>query len=310
METEMIFRTVNNIFLVSLVLFILYYMVFLLIEKRKQEHLFSLHKQKKKNSAQKIGDRIKSLRNFYNEIDEYLVRRGKEHVSDIVFYVIIILALVVSFAMMYTGQFVLAIVYPAVLVWFIRKIMTLSQKSPVTEMEEELPSTIDNMIRIFSKYADIKTIIYETAQVTSGPLREELDLLSRQMTTKNPMLVLEEFSEKHNSVWLNNFGFTLIGHLQDSSKEETIQNLRHLRNILEEENTTKKDAISERKPSLMINYSLAAIAVITAFANILFNPKGFDFFFHTYLGLFCFTAGFGSVLGTIYMNVKMMKVDD
>lgn len=310
MDTEMLLQTLNNILIVSFTLFILYYFIVLLIEKRKREHLLSLHKRKEKNAVQKLGERIEFFRTFYNEIDTYMLKKGKRHVSDIVFYGIIALALIVGLAMLSTGQFILAIVYPAALIWFIRKMMIISQKSPITEMEEQLPTTIDNMIRIFTKYADIRTIIYETAQTTSGPLREELDALSRQMTTRNPITVLEEFSEKHNSVWLNSFGFTLLGYLEDSSKDETIKNLRHLRNILEEENTAKEDAISQRKPSIMINQSLVIIGVVAAFVNIIFNPKAFDFFFHTYLGLFCFTAGFGSVLGTIYMNIKMMKVDN
>lgn len=307
MDKELMMNQVTDILLVSFVAFIAIYMIILLIERRKREHLLSLHK--KKNSAQKIGDRFEFMRDFYNEIDEFLTIRGHYNISDILFYGIIIFAIVIMFSMALTGQFVLAIVYPLIVVWFIRRMITLSQKDTIVEMEETLPLAIDNMIRIFSKYADIKTIIYETSLTTNGPLRKELDFLSRQMNTKNPGVVLEEFSEKYNSVWLNNFGFTLIGYLQDSSKEETVRNLRHLRTILEKENTTKKDAISERKPSLMINYALAVIGVIGAFANIFFNPNGFNFFFHSYLGLFCFTAGFGSVMGTIYMNIKMMKIE-
>lgn len=310
MDKNAMLLSLNNLLLVFLVLFILYYSIVLLIERRKREQLLSLHKKRKKNLVQKAGEKFKSLRTLYDEIDAFMVKRGKEHVSDLVFYGIITLSVIVSLAMMFAGQFILAIIYPAVFIWFVRKILTISKKSVVTEMEEELPSTIDNMIRVFSKYADIKTIIYETSEGSSGPLKKELEVLSRQMTTKNPMFVLEEFSEKYNSVWLNNFGFTLMGYLQDSSKNETIENLRHLRKILEQEHKTKKEAISQRRPSLMINYALAVIGVVAAFLNILINPQGFDFFFHTYLGLFSFTAGFASVLGTIYMNIKMMKVDD
>lgn len=310
MDKNAMLLSLNNLLLVFLVLFILYYSIVLLIERRKREQLLSLHKKRKKNLVQKAGEKFKSLRTLYDEIDAFMVKRGKEHVSDLVFYGIITLSVIVSLAMMFAGQFILAIIYPAVFIWFVRKILTISKKSVVTEMEEELPSTIDNMIRVFSKYADIKTIIYETSEGSSGPLKKELEVLSLQMTTKNPMFVLEEFSEKYNSVWLNNFGFTLMGYLQDSSKNETIENLRHLRKILEQEHKTKKEAISQRRPSLMINYALAVIGVVAAFLNILINPQGFDFFFHTYLGLFSFTAGFASVLGTIYMNIKMMKVDD
>lgn len=307
MDWNVILQSTTSVLLATLLAFILIYMLILLIDRRKREHLLNLHK--KRNSVQKLGDRLESVQKFYNEIEGFMKARGQENIADIVFYGIIAFAIAIFTAMVFTGQFVLAIVYPIIVVWFIRRMMTISKKDPVVEMEEELPTIIDNMIRIFSKFADVKTIIYETALTANGPLKEELDHLSRQMNIKNPTVVLEEFSEKYNSVWLNNFGFTLLGYLGDSSKDETIRNLRHLRNILDRENTTKKDAISERKPSLMINYALAMVGVVAAFANIFFNPKGFDFFFHTYLGLFCFTAGFGSIMGTVYMNIRMMKIE-
>lgn len=300
-------KTITNILLVASTLFIVFYMFLLLMSRRKKEQLLSLHI--KKNSAQKLGDRFKFVGAFYDDIESSMKKKGNEAMADIVFYSLIVFSLLVAIAMIATGQFLLAIVYPIFLLWFIRKILQISKKDPIVEMEENLPSTIDNMIRILSRYSDIKSIIYETSLVASGPLKEELDWLSRQMNSRNPLLVLEEFSEKHNSVWLNNFAFTLIGYLQDSSKEETIRNLRHLRTILEQENRTKKNAISERKPSLMVNYTLAVLGIGGAFANILFNPVAFDFFFHSYTGLICFTGGFGFVLGTIYMNVKMMKIE-
>lgn len=307
MNMDSIYQTTTNVLLLATVLFIVYYMFYLMLQRRKKEHLLNLHK--KKNSAQKLGDRVKFVQTFYKEVDSFLAKRGQSHIADIVFYSIMGFSLVIAIAMIFAGQFVLAILYPVIFVWFIRKMMKISNKNPVVEMEEELPNTIDNMIRIFSKYADIKTIIYETSLTAKGSLHKELDLLSRQLNTRSPIAVLEEFSEKYNSVWMNNFGFTLIGYLRETSKEETIRNLRHLRTILEKENKTKKSAISERKPSLMINYSLAVIGVVGAILNIIFNPQGFDFFFHSYSGLIVFTLGFGCIMSTIYMNIKMMQID-
>lgn len=309
LETETILRLITNILLISLTLFTVYYLLVLLVERRKSEQLLSLHKYRKKNSVQKIGEHVQSVQKLYGEIDEFLRKRGKNNISDLVFYGIVALTLIIFIGMLLTGQFILAIVYPIAFIWFVRRMMVVATKDPIVEMEEELPMTIDNMIRILSRYSDIRTVMYETSLTTKGPLRKELDLLVSQMNTRNPIVVLEEFSCKHNSVWLNNFGFTLLGYLGDSSKEETIQNLRHLRNLLSDDTKKKKDAIKERKPSVMINYALAAVGVVTGIANILFNPYGFDFFFHSYIGLFCFTIGFASVLGTIYMNIKMLKIE-
>lgn len=298
---------VSDVLIVSLFLFILFYMLVLLIDKRKREYMLNMHR--KKNVFQKLGNRLEFADKLYKEIDEFLKERGHGNVADLFFHGILILSGVIFVMMLAIKQFVLAIVYPLGFIWFIRKIIRISRVDPVVAMEEEMPGMIDNMIRVFSRFSDIHTIMYETSRITEGRLKQELDSISRQMNTKNPRLVLEEWGEKYNSVWLNSFAFTLIGYLEDTSKDETIQNLRHLRNLLSQENTARKDAIKERKPSLVINYSLATIAVLLGVLNIVFNPIAFDFFFRSYLGLFCFTAGFGFVLGTIYMNIRMMKIN-
>lgn len=43
------------------------------------------------------------------------------------------------------------------------------------QIEEQLPSAIDHIIRISSKYGDMKSIIYETARSCDNPLREILE---------------------------------------------------------------------------------------------------------------------------------------
>lgn len=299
---------ITNVLLIALFTVTFVYLLILLIERRRREYMLNMHL--KRNTAQKIGDRVKWIEDFYREIDEFLKEKGYQNIADIFFYGVMLLSLIIFVAMLFTGQIILAMVYPIIFIWFVRRMVHFSRKNPIVEMEEELPSVIDDMIRVFSRFSDIRTIVYETSVLSKGKrLQDELESLVRQMNSRNPKVVLEEWSEKYHSVWLNNFGFTLIGYLEDTSKEETIQNLRHLRTILDKENTARKDAIKERKPSLMINYSLAAVAVVLGILNIVFNPIAFDFFFHSYLGLFCFTAGFGFVLATIYMNIRMMKID-
>lgn len=298
---------ISNVFLIALIGFILLYMLVVLIDKRKHEYMLNMHK--KRNVVQKLGDHFQFTDKFYKEIDGFLKERGYGNVADIFFYGVIIISAIIFVMMITIKQFVLAIVYPVVFIWFIRKMIRISRKDPILVMEEEMPAMIDNMIRVFSRFSDIRTIVYETSRITEGSLKGELDYLTRQMNTRNPRIILEEWGEKYNSVWLNSFAFTLIGYLEDTSKDETIQNLRHLRNLLNQENTARKDAIKERKPSLIINYSLAVIAVVFGILNIIFNPIAFDFFFRSYLGLFCFTAGFGFVLGTVYMNIRLMKIN-
>lgn len=302
-------KLLSNILTIILLTISVGYLLILSLQKKKRNYLLNMHVEKKKTNLSSVLENLKSIKNFKNELEVYLQIKDKGHLTNQFFIGIITGLILIAIALMAMGQYFVAIVYPLIIFWFMRKAMRLSKVDKLFDMENDLPIAIDNMVRVFSKYSDIKNIIFETAQTTKGALREELDLLGRQMNTKNPERVLEEFSEKYTSVWINSFALTILGYLRDSSKEETINNLRHLREILNNENNTKKDAISDRKPGIMINYTLVGLAIFAGVANIVFNPKAFDFFFNTYTGLFCFSAGFFCILGTIYMNIKMLKIE-
>ena len=306
MNADNIMVMLVNIMLLVTVLYALGYYLAYLNNERKRFRLRS--GVVKKSKGVELIQKFKSLNKIYDELEIVMASKGKEHITDTVFFIFTGVLAAVSLTFMVFKVYMMAILAPVGLAWYARRLLREMKQDSIVMVERLLPSAIDNFIRISTRHNDVKTILYETSKVVDEPLRGVLDTLSSRMISRNPREVLEEFSQEYENVWLKSFAFTLISYMEDADKEATMNNLRNLRDILYQENEGKVKLASERKYGIMINYALAVAGVVVAIANILFNPEGKEFFFGTFFGLVCLIGGFATILGTITLNVRLAKI--
>ncbi|WP_260857426.1 type II secretion system F family protein [Bacillus thuringiensis] len=296
---------INGILIIAIVICAMV-VLNLINEKRMRD---KLHGRTKKKRAEDIYlNRVSLFKRFYQNLEFFLIEKGKEGLIDIYYYGFFVANTCIFIGFIVVKQYFLAIVIPLFLVFMANKIIKMLAVDLMEQIEEQLPSAIDHIIRVSSKYGDMKSIIYETARSCENPLREILESVSRKMISGDAETVLLQFGEEYDNVWINSLVFTLISYMEDASKTTTIENLRHLRNILEKENRLKKSRVTDAKYSVAINYFIAILASGAGLLNIIFNPKGREFFFSSFLGLICFLLGYGAVLGTIMLNIKMTRV--
>lgn len=296
---------INVLLGLTLVYAVIYYLGYL-NEQRKRFRIRSGVVRKRKSF--KLLDRVEFLKEMYDDLDIVLSTRGKEHISDTVFYMLMGAMGASALIFIYAQVYIMAILTPMGLAWYFKKLLKAMQEDTVVMVEKALPSAIDNLVRVSSRYSDVKSIVYETSKLVDEPLRGILDNLSRKMISSNPKEALDEFQQEYDNVWLKSIAATLISYLEDSDKESTMNNLKNLRDILSQENEGKVKLASERKYGVMINYALAVAGAIVLVLNIAFNPVGKDFFFNSFFGLICMVGGLVAVLGTVMLNVKLSKI--
>lgn len=295
-----------NVLLFLTVFYALVFYLSHLNEERKRFQLRSGVIRKRKNV--KLIKHIKILDNIYEDLDIVMSTKGKEHIVDTVFYIIMGVIAAFGGLFLFLKIYIMVILTPIGLLWYTQKLLKAMQEDAVVMVEQALPSAIDNLIRVSSRYSDVKTIVYETSKMVDEPLRGILDNLSRKMISQNPREALDEFQQEHDNVWLKSVASTLVSYLEDSDKEATMNNLRNLRNILSQENEGKVKLASERKYGIMINYALCLAGIVVLLANVFFNPAGKDFFFHSFFGLLTLIGGLAAILATVVLNIKLTKI--
>ena len=299
----MIPALLNLLFCIIVVLFMLGIM----------ELLSEKYREKKIKGELKQGKAISKLRNFYFlkkfavNLEVALKERDKEGIYNFVFYSIITFSVLSMLGLILVKQILLAILMPVIVLWVSNEICIRLSTDVIESIEEQLPNTIDNIVRISSKYSDIKSIIYEASTNCEQPIKGILENMSREMLSAPADEVLMDYAEKFDNVWFYSVVFTLISYLEDSSKDETIKNLKHLRDILEKENAVKKASVTDKKYSVMVNLVIALSGVGGFILNLLVTPNAKEFFFSTFAGLTCFVLGFTFVIMTIFINIKMSK---
>lgn len=274
-------------------------------EKKKQEKIFG--RGKESQIKQSFLKKMKFFKQYHRNLEIVLTEKGKEPLTDTLFNITVIFLAFLVVYFITVHQILLAVVAPIALAKAINRIVVLLGTNVMEKVEEQLPFAIDNIIRISSKYGDLKNIMYEASRTVDSPLRNILEQVSRKMISGNTEQVLMDFAQEYDNVWIYSLVFTLLSYVQDANKENTIKNLKHLRNILEKENNLKKASVTDKRYGVMVNYALAFFAGIAGIGNILFNPVGREFFFSSFTGLICFVLGYGCVLLTIMINITMSK---
>lgn len=295
---------VNLCFVIIVVLFFLGILE-LMNESYREKKLKGLIKERP--LVEKIK-KMKMLNVYSNHLEIVLKEKDKEGSFEVFFYGSLIFMFAVLFGFILVKQILLAIISPFIILHFLDKIAVKLSVDIIESIEEQLPFAIDNIVRISTKYGDIKSIIYEASRTCEQPIKGILENMAREMISSSPEEILMDYAEKYDNVWFYSFAFTLISYLEDASKDETIINLKNLRNMLEKENTIKKASITDKKYSIGMNYMIIIASILGFVFNVIALPVGRQFFFSTFPGLLCFLIGVCCIVSTIFINIQMSKI--
>lgn len=202
-------------------------------------------------------------------------------------------------------QVLLAILLPIVLFKIIAKVIGLLVESEGEKIRAVLPYGIDTIIRSMSRNDDLKTVLYDASEQLDEPLKSMFAGMSIRMAQQNPIRVLEKFMEDNNNIWVYSLSFTLISYLEDASKDETVTQLRRLKEVIDKENREKSASKAEKKMTVAVNWVLCAFAVIGFIGNLMMNPQAESFFFASFGGLAAFIVGITLVVLSIFSNLLL-----
>lgn len=297
-------ETWSTIFYVLSILAIGYLVLLVFDDKHRQERAFGRRKVKtKKKSAKKVFYFGKLKKN----ITTFFAKKEKHGYVAPIYYTVILLPLVVGGYFFVEGQYFLGFLAIFSLYLVIQKIFEVVQDDLDDKIEEQLPLVIDNVIKTYSKYGDLKTVINEASRIAPEPLHTHLTILSRRLITEDPEICLNDFAEELDNTWIYSFVFILSSYKGTTKKADVLANLADLRNIVEEENRLKRQSETDKQYNIVVNYFLVLAAVIASFANIYFNPIGKSYFFESFQGILVFVSGYAAVFTTIILNLNMKK---
>lgn len=294
----------SNIFYVLSMLVIAYLVLIVLDDKHRQERAFGRRKVKTKK---KVGKQIFYFGKLKKNVSTFFSKKERHGYITPVYYTVIILPLLAGTYFFTQTQFFLGFLAIFSLYLVIQKIFEVIQDDLDDKIEEQLPLVIDNVIKTYSKYGDLKTVINEASRIAPEPLHTHLTILSRRLITEDPEICLNDFAEELDNTWIYSFVFILSSYKGTTKKADVLANLADLRNIVEEENRLKRQSETDKQYNLVVNYFLAAAAVLASVANIYFNPVGKSYFFESFQGILVFIGGYAAVFMTIILNLNMKK---
>lgn len=244
------------------------------------------------------------FRDLYNNIRDLQVDKGKEpEAADKILVIYLLIVGFIAVFMLFVKQYFFAIIAPMLLLWVGGVMTGMMKKSQDDYIQEQLPMALDNIVRTFTKYNDLRTILYESTTTLRQPMQGMIRNLANDMLNKSPDAVLEDFADDTNNIWINSMCFILLNYLGATPKKEVVENLRNLRDIITRDNKSKNKERLERKMTVAINYAICGIVVAGFVGNLIFNPMAKDFFFSTAVGLICFVAGLSCLTLCIFSNL-------
>lgn len=291
---------------IGIVLFIivlagLLYLQVLKDERYEQAVFARTYKKEKKKNI--ITDVI--LKELKENVTSLVLEKGKPKESaNTLMNVLIAIVIVLGIFMAMVKQPVFAIVLPILLLFTMTKITGLIRKSFADYVQAQLPTAIENLIRVFSGYNDLKTVLYEAGTTLPQPMRGIFQDLSRKMQSESPSVVLQEFMDDSRDIWIYCMTFNLLSYVEDAKKKDIIENLRELKEIIDRDNREKKKQKLARKLTTSINYILCIFAFAGFVGNLIFNRGvAIPFFFSTVGGIACFLGGMILLVISIFSNL-------
>lgn len=276
--------------------------VFAVWSEYMQETLIFRKTNTKKSDINFFKDVL--FKELYRNVIDLQTDKGKtpESAEKIVMIYLGVVGFVAIF-MIFVKQYFFAVLAPILLLWVGGKMTGMMKKSQDDYIQEQLPLALDNIVRTFTKYNDLRTILYESTGTLKQPMQGMIRNLANDMLNRSPDAVLEDFADDTNNIWINSMCFILLNYLGATPKKEVVENLRNLRDIITRDNKARNKERLERKMTVAINYALCFIALAGFIGNLLINPMAKDFFFSTAVGLICFVAGLSCLTLSIFSNL-------
>ena len=298
-----ILGTVTNIVLVALILACIVLLIETIDNHKRMQRMYGVDTSYMRGKDLVLKNKFFS--NFYNLIEGVCIENEKEKYVKTYYYGSLIMAIVMLLYFIVIKQVLFAIGVPVVTILSIKKIFELLRTDATEKIEEQLPAVIDNIVKIFSRYSDLKTVIYEVSLLVEDPIKGKLDKLARKMLSEDHSKTMMDFADDIDNIWVYSMVFILLSYKEETKKEDVILNLRHLSSIIEKENSLKNASVTDKKYGVMLNYAVAFIGGAGGIANIMFNPSGKSFFFGSVGGILCIIIGYASIIFTVFINIKL-----
>lgn len=292
----------NMVLIISIVILLLLFIKIKMDERKINESVYG-----KKNPGINLDLKKYKNRDYYNLVSKYMKQKSKEQHTEKLYYFIIFIIVGPCLYFIALGQPLLGALVPLSLHLFVRKILKTLTDNFDEKLEEQLPSTIDTIIRVLSKYGDLKSVVYETSMLVNDPLKTSFDKLSRKLSTENHEKALIEFADEYQNIWIYSLVYILISYKEHSRKDDVVKNLRYLRDMVDQENELKNKFLNDKRYGITLNYVILVFAFVAGASNVIFNPVGKEFFFQTSAGMFMFIIGYCSIFFAIINNIYMSK---
>ena len=269
---------------------------------KKNTKLYSIDKNKKVKKNKK-----EYLKTFKKKLEFILITQNKEKHLNLIYLVYIVANFSLFLFLLMKNSLILSILSPLLIHFMFDKILNSMIISVDSIVQRNFTELANHMIKVFSKTNDVSVVLYETSFYVEEPIKNLLLKMTRELSSNNTETGILKFMNELDNLWIHAFLLTLLNYKRNSSKENVIENLLSLSEIVSNKQELTSKMISDRKPVVIINYMLAIIGCVLLVGNFALNPIMGDFMFNSILGNFSFLSGIFAVLFTILMNVKLIK---
>lgn len=277
--------------------------------------VFYLHGKWKKSAnlikdkkTRRIGEDSKAFKSLKEQLHVVLLFKNKENLFKPIYSLLLVFFFIVFLYFLAIKHLILAIALPAIMYFFTVLIIKQFIVTFDDVVRSNFPMLANHMAKMFSGTSDLSIVLYESSKEIDEPLRSLILKLSRELMVDNSERVLINFISESKNMWLHSFVFTLVNYKETSSKEDIVENLLTLSELIENRKDISEKMTENRKPVVIINYMLLIVGIVIFIGNFIANPI-FKPFLFTFLGTFSMIAGVSAIFITIIINLRFTKID-
>lgn len=307
-NSELLMTLTNFIYLtVAIIAVVIVLSIFSKKEKKRRNiSEIDMYKMQLKRRKRQLKDG--PISNYLNNLDEYFASKNPENPEKAGKSVnlIIITSVIIVVSILYFSNIAFAGMAFLLFHFLISVAVKDSGHDEYKKSEYKLPEVIDVLIRSFSKSDDLKTIIFETSTNAPQPYSSMFGEMARIMTSSGQVEVLNTYIKRSKSVWMHSLFSILIRYKEDAKKEDIIQNLKHLRSMIDQENQLKRSLMGDKRYNVVLNYIFAVVSVVGNIILFIFFPDiSKTAYFGSPIGMLMLIGGYLCVLAIHILTKKM-----